>query len=69
MTHEFDIDAVFKVIISKMLSIIVFLVLCIDFKSLYDCLIKLSTTREKRLMINVMNLRQLYERREIIEMK
>jgi hypothetical protein len=69
MTHEFDIDAVFKTIMSKMLLITVFLVFCIDFKSLYDCLIKLNTTREKRLMIDVMSLRQLYERREFIEVK
>jgi hypothetical protein len=57
MIHEFDINAVLKTIMLKMLSITILLVLCIDFKSLYDCLIKLSTTREKRLMINVMSLR------------
>jgi hypothetical protein len=45
------------------------LILCTNLKFLYDCLIRLSTTREKRLMIDVMRLRQLYERREIIEIK
>jgi hypothetical protein len=35
------------------------LVLCIDSKSLYDCLIKLDTTQKKRFMINVMSFRQL----------
>ena len=30
---------------------------------------KLKTIEKKRLMINVINLRQLYERREIIEIK
>jgi hypothetical protein len=69
MTHEFDIDVILKVIISNMLSITVFLVFCIDFKSLYDCFINLSTTREKRLMRKIISLRWLYERREIIEVK
>lgn len=35
--------------------------------SLYDCLVKLGTTVEKRLMIDIMALRQSYERREIAE--
>jgi hypothetical protein len=43
------------------------LTLCIDSKSLYDCLIKLGTTQEKRLMIDILCLRQSYERREITE--
>jgi hypothetical protein len=38
-----------------------------DSKSLYDCLVKISMTREKRLMIDIMCLRQAYERREIAE--
>jgi hypothetical protein len=41
--------------------------LCVDSKSLYDCLTKLGTTQEKRLMIDIMCLRQAYERREITE--
>ena len=45
------------------------LVLCTDSKSLYDCLVKLGTTQEKRLMVDLMCLRQAYERREIIEVK
>jgi hypothetical protein len=43
------------------------LVLCTDSKSLFDCIVKLGTTQEKRLMIDVMCLRQSYERREITE--
>ena len=45
------------------------LVLCTDSKSLYDCLVKLGTTQEKRLMVDLMCLRQLYKRREITEIK
>jgi hypothetical protein len=55
--------------IDKVLEIEVPLVVYIDSKSLYECLVKLGTTREKRLMIDVMCLRQAYERREITEVK
>jgi len=36
-----------------------------DSYSLYECLVKLSTTKEKRLMIDIMAIRQSYERREL----
>ena len=45
------------------------MVLYTDLKSLYDCLVKLGTTQEKRLMVDLMCLRQAYERREIMEVK
>lgn len=41
--------------------------MCIDSKSLYECLVKLGTTQEKRLMLDIQCLRQSYERREITE--
>ncbi|KAN0072054.1 hypothetical protein V8E54_009783 [Elaphomyces granulatus] len=37
----------------------------IDSFSLYECLVKLGTTNEKRLMIDLMTIRQAYKRREI----
>jgi hypothetical protein len=40
-----------------------------DLYSLYKCLVKLSTTEEKRLMINIMALRQSYEQKEITEIQ
>ena len=40
-----------------------------DLFSLYECLVKLGKTNEKRLMIDVMALRQSYERREIAEVR
>jgi hypothetical protein len=45
------------------------IVVCTDSYSLYECLVKLGTTEEKRLMIDIMALRQSYERREITEIR
>jgi hypothetical protein len=42
-------------------------IVCTDLFSLYECLVKLSTTKEKCLMINIMAIRQSYERRELFE--
>jgi hypothetical protein len=69
MTHGFDIGTAIKSTIDRILGINLPLVLCTDSKSLYDCLVKLGTTQEKRLMIDVLCLRQSYERREIAEVK
>jgi hypothetical protein len=69
MIYDFDVDSMLKAIFTKMLDVVIFLILATNSKFLYDCFIRLRTTIEKRLMINVMILRQCYERREIIEMK
>jgi hypothetical protein len=45
------------------------IIVCTDSFSLYECLVKLGTTKEKRLMIDIMALRQSYERREIAEIR
>ena len=47
----------------------ILLIVCTDSYSLYECIMKLSTTREKRLMIDIMTLRQIYERRELIDIR
>ena len=69
MVHEFDIRAVIKATLEKILGFATALILCIDLKFFYDCQIKLGTTQEKQLMVDVMNIHQLYERQEINEMK
>jgi hypothetical protein len=45
------------------------LVVCTDSYSLYECLVKLGSTTEKRLMVDLMGLRESYERREIDEIR
>jgi hypothetical protein len=69
MVHGFDMGASVKATVDRALGIELPLVVCTDSKSLYECLVKLGTTQEKRLMIDVMCLRQAYERREIAEVK
>ena len=70
LAYGFDIGATIKSTIQNILQLEQLpLVLCTDSKSLYDCLVKLGTTQEKRLMVDLMCLRQAYERREITEIK
>ncbi|EED11471.1 hypothetical protein TSTA_007610 [Talaromyces stipitatus ATCC 10500] len=71
MVHGFDSAASIKSTTTQLLHLTkpLPLVICTDSKSLYECLIKLGTTQEKRLMINLMCLRQSYERQEIAEIK
>jgi hypothetical protein len=42
------------------------IIVCTDLYSLYKCLVKLETTTKKRLIIDIIALRQLYKRRELI---
>ena len=42
-------------------------IMCTDLYSLYECLVKLGTTKEKCLMINIMALWQSYEQQELFE--
>ncbi len=70
MTHEFDADSVIKSIIQRILNIFFLsMILLTDSRSLYDCLVKLEITSKKRLMIDLMCLRQFYERRKITKIR
>src|SRR6266702_3476663 len=40
-----------------------------DSYSLYECLVKLNTTKEKCLMIDIMALRQSYEQQELFKIR
>lgn len=69
MVHGFDIGSVIKASLEKMLEQHIPLTLCTDSKSLFECLVKLGSTQEKRLMVDLMSLRQSYERREITHIR
>lgn len=68
MIHGVDIGiaigATLQMVTSRLNLPTVPIVTCTDSFSLYECLVKLGTTKEKRLMIDIMSLRQSYERRE-----
>ena len=69
MAYSFNIGAVIKAMVKLQFNISLPLILCTDSKSIYKCLIKLGTTQEKRLMIDIMCLYQSYKRREIAKVK
>ncbi len=69
MTNEFDADSIIKSIIERILNIFLSMILLTDSRSLYDCFVKLEITSEKRLMIDLMCLRQSYERRKITKIR
>ena len=45
--------------------IIKIIIICTNSYLLYKCLIKLRTTKEKRLIIDIIAIRQLYKQREL----
>jgi hypothetical protein len=69
MAYRFNIRALVKLTIDKVLGIDLPLVLCINSKLLYKCLVKLGTMQEKRLIIDIICLRQAYKRKENLKVK
>ena len=69
LIYKFNFEAILKTTIEKILRFNISLIVCINFRFLYQCLMKLKTIEKKRLMIDVINLRQSYERCEITEIK
>jgi hypothetical protein len=69
MAHGFDIGATIKSTMDKILQVNLPLILYTNSKSLYNYLVRLGTTQEKCLMIDVMCLCQAYEQRQITKVK
>src|SRR6266571_3146269 len=69
IAYGFDIGVVIKAIVELQLNISLLFTLYTNSKLIYKCLIKLRTTQEKRFIINIMCLRQLYKRHEIAKVK
>jgi hypothetical protein len=69
MAHRFNIRAIIKFTVNKILNINLLLIMYTDLKSLYNCFIQLGITQEKRLIINIIYLQQVYKQREITEVK
>jgi hypothetical protein len=69
MINDFDVATIIKSIIERMLHIFLSLILLTDSKSFYDCFVKLNTITKKRLTIDLMCLKQSYEKRKIAEIR
>ena len=69
MAYGFDIGAIIKLTIKQLLQIKFPFILYTDLKLLYKYLVKLGTTQEKYLIIDIICLYQLYKRKEITEVK
>ena len=55
------VDTIIKKITDGLGLIIILIIIYIDSFLLYEYLVKLGTTKEKRLIINIMLLRELYQ--------
>ena len=73
MAHGVDITIAIKstlnVIMDRLSLPHVPTVVCTDSLSLYECLVKLGTTKEKRLMIDIMAIREGYERGDLTDIR
>jgi hypothetical protein len=66
---SFIIDSTLTIIIKQLEFSTILIIVYTDSYSLYECLVKLGTTKEKRLIIDIMAIRELYENRELFEIR
>ena len=65
MVYGFDMAYLVKTMLDLIFNKDILLIVYTDSKSLYDCLVKLGIIQEKRLIIDVMCMREAYKRKEI----
>ena len=58
MAYSFNVEAVIKTMLEKILRCAIPLILYTNSKLLYHCLVKLGITQEKQLMVDKISLRQ-----------
>jgi hypothetical protein len=63
------IRSTLNVIIDCLSLLYVLITVCTDLLSLYKCLVKLSTTKEKRLIIDIIALQEAYERGKLKDIR
>ena len=63
------INTTIKIITDQLGLLLTPIIVYTDSYLLYKCLVKLGTTKEKRLMIDIIAIRQLYKRRELTKIQ
>jgi hypothetical protein len=66
---SFAIDFTLTIIIKQLELPIISIIIYTDSYSLYECLVKLGITKEKRLIIDIIAIRESYENRELFEIR
>jgi hypothetical protein len=66
---SFTISFTLTIIIKQLGLPIIPIIVYTDFYSLYECLVKLGIIKEKRLIIDIMTIRESYENRELFEIR
>ena len=61
------INTTIKIVTNQLRLPLTPIIICTDSYLLYKCLVKLKTTKEKRLIIDIIAIRQLYKRKELIK--
>lgn len=64
---EFDYGSILRITLNKIFDRFIPLILYTDSKSLYDILVDINSTTEKRLLIDIYMLRQYYELKKLTE--
>ena len=66
---SFAISSTLTIIIKQLRLLIIPIIVYIDSYSLYECLVKLGTIKEKRLIIDIIAIRESYENRKLFEIR
>jgi hypothetical protein len=66
---SFAIESILTIIMKQLGLLTILIIVCTDSYSLYECLVKFEIIKEKRLMIDIMVIRELYENREVFEIR
>jgi hypothetical protein len=66
---SFAISSTLTIIIKQLGLFTIPIIVCTDSYSLYECLVKFGITKEKRLIIDIIVIRESYENRELFEIR
>jgi hypothetical protein len=73
IAYEVDIAIAIGITITKIANRLgvtrVLIIVCTNSFFFYECLVKLGTTKKKRLIINIMAMRQTYEHQKIYDVR